>query len=114
MAKLKQQGAKSLILDLRNNTGGYLDQAIKISDEFLAQNKMIVYTEGMNEPRASFIPAKKNLKGDLIILINSYSASASEIVSDAIQDNDRGVIVGRRSFGKGLVQTPISFMIIRS
>ena len=110
LTKLKQQGAKSLILDLRNNTGGYLDQAIKISDEFLAQNKMIVYTEGMNEPRASFYSSKEGEfeKGDLIILINSYSASASEIVSGAIQDNDRGVIVGRRSFGKGLVQTPIS------
>jgi len=110
LANLKSKGMKSLILDLRNNTGGYLDQAIKISDAFLSQNKMIVYTEGVHEPRSNYIAKQKGgfENGKLILLINSYSASASEIVSGAIQDNDRGVIIGRRSFGKGLVQTPIS------
>ncbi len=108
--RLKNKGMNSLILDLRNNTGGYLEQAIFIADEFLDHNKMIVYTEGLHEPKNSYLAKRKGSfeKGELIILINSYSASASEIVSGAIQDNDRGEILGRRSFGKGLVQTPIS------
>ena len=107
---LKDDGMRSLILDLRNNTGGYLEQAIFIADEFLTQHKIIVYTKGSHQPKSSYLATKKGAfeKGELIILINSYSASASEIVSGAIQDNDRGNIVGRRSFGKGLVQTPIS------
>jgi carboxyl-terminal processing protease len=108
--KLNQQGMKRLILDLRNNPGGYLDRATKMADEFLPDHKLIVYTDG-KEPRydqrynAEFTGDFE--KGALIVLINEGSASASEIVSGALQDNDRALIVGRRSFGKGLVQMPI-------
>ena len=105
---LKSQGMKDLVFDLRGNTGGYLGTALSITDEFLSDGKLVVYTEGVNQPRQEL---KSTSKGDfengkLVVLINEGSASASEIVSGAVQDWDRGVIVGRRSFGKGLVQRP--------
>jgi C-terminal peptidase (prc) len=107
---LKSQGMKSLIFDLRGNGGGYLDIAFKICDEFLSDDKLIVYTEGVSSPRQDLdAHIKGNFEnGKLILLIDENSASASEIVSGAIQDWDRGVIVGRRSFGKGLVQRPFN------
>ncbi len=103
---LKAQGMHKLILDLRNNTGGYLQAAIQVSDEFLKDGKLIVYTEGKNRPRNfAYSTSRGNFEEEeLIILIDEGSASASEIVAGAIQDNDRGTIMGRRSFGKGLVQ----------
>jgi len=110
LTDLQDQGMKKLILDLQNNPGGYMDRAIKMADEFLSGNKMIVYTDGKQDRYDSEARAKNNgvfEEGALIILINEGSASASEIVSGAIQDNDRGLIVGRRSFGKGLVQNQI-------
>lgn len=109
IAKLKEQGMTSLILDLQNNGGGYLHAAFQLADEFLNENKMIVYTEGRNFPKKDYKAGRKGNfeKGNLIVLINEGSASASEIVTGAIQDWDRGVVVGRRSFGKGLVQQPI-------
>ncbi|MDY4790447.1 MAG: S41 family peptidase [Bacteroidales bacterium] len=107
---LKKQGMKELIFDLRGNGGGYLDVAFKLSDEFLDDEKLIVYTEGVSSPRYDFKSQSKGEfeKGKLVILIDETSASASEIVSGAVQDWDRGVIVGRRSFGKGLVQRPFN------
>ena len=107
---LLKQGMKKMIFDLRGNSGGVLGAAIAISDHFLPQGKLIVYTEGKSQPkREEFATSQKNLLEDveLIILIDNNSASASEIVAGAIQDNDRGLIYGRRSFGKGLVQEPI-------
>jgi carboxyl-terminal processing protease len=106
--KLKAQGMKSLILDLRSNSGGYLDVAVSLSDQFLPADKLIVFTEGIRSPKEEF---RATFQGDfeigkLVVLIDEGSASASEIVSGAIQDWDRGLIVGRRSFGKGLVQRP--------
>ena len=108
LTKMKSQGMKSLILDLRNNGGGYMGTAIDLADEFLAPGKLIVYTEGRASPREDFKSTfRGNLKnGRLVVMINENSASASEIVSGAVQDWDRGIIVGRRSFGKGLVQRP--------
>jgi carboxyl-terminal processing protease len=108
IGKLKQQGLQSLILDLRNNTGGYMGTSIELSDEFLGPMKVIVYTEGMRSKREDFYSTSRGQfeQGKLVIMINENSASASEIVSGAIQDWDRGIIVGRRSFGKGLVQRP--------
>ncbi len=109
LTDLQQQGMKHLILDLGNNGGGYLNIAIKLADEFLSDEKLIVYTEGINNPRVTHHATPKGNfeKGRLIVMINEGSASASEIVSGAIQDWDRGIIVGRRSFGKGLVQRQI-------
>ena len=106
--KLKSQGMTSMILDLRNNSGGYMGTAIDLSDEFLSANKIIVYTKGVHSPREDYYSSPKGLfeTGRLVVMINENSASASEIVSGAIQDWDRGIIVGRRSFGKGLVQRP--------
>ncbi|MCH3924004.1 MAG: S41 family peptidase [Bacteroidales bacterium] len=103
---LNKQGMKKLVFDLRDNGGGYLDQAIAIADEFLVKNDLIVYTNGRYRGRNDAYAEDGGLfeKGKLIVLINELSASASEIVSGAIQDNDRGVIIGRRTFGKGLVQ----------
>jgi len=112
MVKLKTKGLKRLVLDLRDNSGGYLNVAVKIADEFLTSNKTIVYTKSKNSRydqrfNTSFLNDGLFEKGSLIVLINEGSASASEIVSGALQDNDRALIVGRRSFGKGLVQMPI-------
>lgn len=109
--KLKGLGMKELVLDLRSNTGGYLDAAIKISDEFLKEQELIVYTEGKERPRADYEATAGGLfeQGELAVLIDSWSASASEIVAGAVQDNDRGTIIGRRSFGKGLVQETTYF-----
>lgn len=108
ISELKIKGMKHLILDLRGNSGGYLNTAIQLSDEFLEKNKLIVYTEGAYSPKQPYNSTEKGNfeKGRLIILIDEGSASASEIVSGAIQDWDRGIIMGRRSFGKGLVQKP--------
>ena len=107
--KLKKQGMTKMILDLRSNSGGFLDAAIQICDEFLAKGEMIVYTEGLHVPTDKIYATRYGNfeKGDVIVLIDDFSASASEIVAGAIQDNDRGVVVGRRSFGKGLVQRQI-------
>ena len=107
---LKSQGMNKLILDLRGNPGGYLQAAINISDEFLEDGKLIVYTEGNNrQKRSAFATKTGELEDvDVSILIDENSASASEIVAGALQDNDKGIIIGRRSFGKGLVQEQIS------
>ena len=109
--KLLNQGMKRLIFDLRDNTGGYFDQALMLSNQFLHRGDMIVYMEGKHRPRQDFdADGRGTLKDiELSVLINESSASSSEIFAGAIQDNDRGVIVGRRSFGKGLVQEPINF-----
>lgn len=109
--KLHKEGMKKLIVDLRDNTGGYLDQAFEIANEFLPKGQMIVYTEGRARPRTDYrsTGSGNNINDEVVILINEASASASEILAGAIQDNDRGTIVGRRSFGKGLVQEPHSF-----
>ncbi|MBS1486166.1 MAG: S41 family peptidase [Bacteroidetes bacterium] len=107
--RLKQEGMKKLILDLQGNPGGYLDQAAEIADEFLAKGNKIVFTKGQESRYNDNIVATEKgdfEKGDLIVLVNEGSASASEIVSGALQDNDRALVVGRRSFGKGLVQRP--------
>jgi len=108
MVKLNEQGLKSLILDLRNNGGGYMNTAIELADQFLEAKKLIVYTQGRTSPREDYYSTGNGIlkNGKLVIMINENSASASEIVSGAIQDLDRGIIVGRRSFGKGLVQRP--------
>lgn len=105
---LHKEGMKKLILDLRDNGGGMLDGAIKIADQFLDDRQLIVYTEGRSRPKAESFstPGGECLHDSLVILINESSASASEIVAGAIQDNDRGWIIGRRSYGKGLVQEP--------
>lgn len=106
---LRRKGMSKLILDLRYNGGGYMHAAISVADEFLKAGKLIVYTEGTHQPKKeTFASEYGNFENnDLIVLINSSSASASEIVSGALQDNDRATIVGRRSFGKGLVQQPM-------
>ena len=111
LAKLSQNGFSNLIVDLRDNTGGYLESAVKIVNEFLPANKLIVYTQGRKSPRQDYRSDGKGSYQDipLIILINESSASASEIFAGAIQDNDRGTIIGRRSFGKGLVQQQMGF-----
>ena len=110
LAELKEQGMENLILDLQGNGGGYLRTAIEIADEFLSDDQLIVFTEGRSFPRNdTYASARGGFeKGKLAVLIDEGSASASEIVSGAIQDWDRGVIIGRRSFGKGLVQKPVS------
>lgn len=109
LLSLKEQGMKSLIFDLQGNGGGLLDAAHKLADEFLSGNKLIVYSEGRAQPRYDLNAGKKGLfeSGQLIVLTDEYSASASEILAGAIQDWDRGLIVGRRTFGKGLVQRPM-------
>jgi carboxyl-terminal processing protease len=109
--KLKEKGLKNLIIDLRGNGGGYLNTATSIADEFLDNGKEILYTEGKARPRKDYKATSKGdfEKGQLIILIDDGSASASEILSGALQDNDRATIVGRRSFGKGLVQEQSEF-----
>jgi C-terminal peptidase (prc) len=107
--KLKGDGMEKLVFDLRGNSGGYLGAAVDVADEFLPKNSLIVYTEGKNRPRSYLTAQRKGLLEDIpvVVLIDGESASASEIVAGALQDNDRGTIVGRRSFGKGLVQEQI-------
>lgn len=111
LMQLREQGAKKVILDLRGNGGGYLDQAIFIANEFLPVGNKIVYTEGHAAPRTDQDADGRGRFQDieLAVVIDENSASASEIVAGAIQDNDRGIIVGRRSFGKGLVQEQIAY-----
>ena len=111
IVKLKGEGMQSLILDLEENGGGYMQAAVNIASEFLQQNDMIVYTDGRSVPHQEMrsTGGGQFLDGKLIVLVNDYSASAAEIVAGAIQDQDRGLVVGRRSFGKGLVQRPIPF-----
>lgn len=109
--KLRQQGMQELVIDLRGNGGGYLNTAVSIADEFLPAGKEIVYTIGKARPRVDYKASEKGSfeDGKLIILIDDGSASASEILAGAMQDNDRATIVGRRSFGKGLVQEQSEF-----
>jgi carboxyl-terminal processing protease len=111
MNDLRSGGMKKLILDLRENGGGYMDAAVYIADQFLGNEELIVYTQGKARNREEFRSAKGGLATDieLVILIDENSASASEILAGAIQDNDRGTIIGRRSFGKGLVQEQKTF-----
>ncbi len=111
LAKLSQEGFENLAIDLRGNTGGYLESAVQIANEFLPKGNLIVYTQGRRSPRQEY---RSDGRGSyqhipLVILIDEGSASASEILAGAIQDNDRGTIIGRRSFGKGLVQKPMAF-----
>lgn len=108
MSDLKQEGIQNLVLDLRNNGGGYLKSAIELADQFLTDDQLIVYTDGTNDPKRDYKATAKGSfeDGKVVVLVNEGSASASEIVSGAVQDWDRGVIIGRRSFGKGLVQKP--------
>jgi len=109
MNKLTKAGMESLILDLQENGGGYLQTAVKIAEEFLQAGDLIVYTNGRRTQRTEYKAKGGGLftKGKVIVLVDSYTASAAEIVSGAIQDHDRGIVVGRRTFGKGLVQRPI-------
>lgn len=106
MNQLHKQGCNRLILDLRENGGGFLDAATSIADEFLKNKKLIVYTQGKSSPRTNIYATSRGIceNDKLVILLDEWSASASEILAGAIQDNDRGIIIGRRSFGKGLVQ----------
>ncbi len=106
LKSLKEENVKNLILDLTGNGGGYLDVAISLADQFLETNKLVLYTQGVNSPKQEYYSTRDGSfeKGHLVILIDEGSASASEIVTGAIQDWDRGIIVGRRSYGKGLVQ----------
>ncbi len=109
LKRLQQQGMRDLILDLQGNGGGYLNAAIDLANEFLEQKDLIVYTQGRAERQNNFHAkgSGRFKQGRLVVLVDEYSASASEIVTGAIQDHDRGVVVGRRTFGKGLVQRPI-------
>jgi len=111
LEELKSQGMKKLILDLRGNSGGVMDAATMIADEFLPEGELIVFTMGKSKPRQDIRATADGEfeTGELVILIDEWSASASEILAGAVQDNDRGTIIGRRSFGKGLVQEPVMF-----
>ncbi|AOW09075.1 S41 family peptidase [Flavobacterium gilvum] len=111
LISLKKQGIKSLVVDLRDNGGGYMEEAIAIADEFLKDKELIVFTKSTKEPtEKTYATAEGDFEtGSLFVLINENSASASEILAGAIQDNDRGTVVGRRSFGKGLVQREMDF-----
>ncbi len=111
LAKLSQKGFSNLIVDLRDNTGGYLQQAVNMINEFLPKDRLIVYTEGLHSKRQEFRSDGRGTYSDipLVVLINEASASAAEIFAGAIQDNDRGTVIGRRSFGKGLVQEQLGF-----
>lgn len=111
LAKLSQEGFSNLVIDLRDNTGGYMNSAVQMANEFLPKNKLIVYMQGRKSPRQDF---RSDGHGSyqqipLVVLINEGSASASEIFAGAMQDNDRATIIGRRSFGKGLVQQQLAF-----
>ena len=107
---LKALGMKNLIIDLEGNGGGYLNAAVDIASELIDENKLVVYTEGRSNPRYDYMSKGKGrfLKGNLVVIVDETSASAAEILSGAIQDWDRGLVVGRRSFGKGLVQRPFN------
>lgn len=107
LENLKKQGLQKLVFDLRGNGGGFMEEAIEMADEFLDKDKLIVYTEGVNNPKREYRCKRPGLfeEGKLIVLVDELSASASEVVSGALQDWDRAVIIGRRTFGKGLVQT---------
>ncbi len=109
--ELKSQGMKKIIVDLRSNGGGIMDAAINIADQFLEDDRLVVYTEGRSRPRKNEYSTSKGIlkEDDVAIIIDEFSASASEILAGALQDNDRGIIIGRRSFGKGLVQEQMSF-----
>lgn len=111
MARLTADGAESLVIDLRGNLGGYLNAAVQVANEFLPGKRLIVYTEGRRFPREDYTSNGRGSyqKMPLVVLVDETSASASEIFAGAMQDNDRATIVGRRSFGKGLVQVPIEF-----
>ena len=106
---LRDQGMQHLILDLQENGGGYLKAAVDIANEFLQRNDLIVYTEGRKVPRTEYKADGGGVfrEGKIVVLVDSYTASAAEIVTGAIQDQDRGIVVGRRTFGKGLVQRPL-------
>ena len=111
LAELSREGFTNLVIDLRDNSGGYLEKAVQMVNEFLPKDRLIVYTQGRKSPRTNY---KSDGRGSyqripLVVLINENSASAAEIFAGAIQDNDRGTIIGRRSFGKGLVQKPMAF-----
>jgi len=111
VTRLKKQGMQDLVLDLQDNGGGYLMAAVGVANEFLKRNDLVVYTQGRASKRDEF-RANGNgrlLDGKVVVLVNEFSASAAEIVTGAIQDQDRGSVVGRRTFGKGLVQRPIPF-----
>ncbi len=111
LQKLQKRGLKNLVLDLRDNGGGYLSAATGLADEFLKDKELIVYTEGLHEPRTDYFASAKGSfeQGKLVLLIDENTASASEIVAGAVQDLERGTIIGRRSFGKGLVQEQFDF-----
>ncbi len=111
LAELRNEGSRNLIIDLRGNGGGYMEAAINIANEFLPKKRMIVYTEGRRSERAEYVSdGRGDYQGTpLVVLVDETSASSSEIFAAAIQDNDRGTIMGRRTFGKGLVQEPIQF-----
>ena len=111
LLKLKKQGMKNLVLDLRDNGGGYLNSATALADEFIRNQELIVYTQGLHEPRTDYFASSKGdfEDGKLVVLINENTASASEIIAGAVQDLERGTIIGRRSFGKGLVQEQFDF-----
>lgn len=112
IAKLNSQGMERIVIDLRGNPGGYLGAVVKMVNEFLVQDESILYTEGNAQPRKTYTASEKgsSLDKEVVVLIDDFSASASEIFAGAIQDNDRGWVVGRRSFGKGLVQEQIPLM----
>ena len=109
LQRLKKQGMEKLIFDLRGNGGGFLHEAVQVADEFLSEGKLIVYTEGRNRPRQEAFATRQGIfeNRPVVVLIDQWSASASEIIAGSLQDNDLGTIVGRRSFGKGLVQEQI-------
>ena len=111
VAKLNNKGANKLIVDLRGNSGGYLDAAIKLADEFLEEGKLILFSEGNSRPKKEYFATSNGncINTETLILIDSWSASASEVLAGALQDNDRATIVGRRSYGKGLIQEPFFF-----
>ena len=111
LAKLNQANCEGVVIDLRGNTGGYMGAAIQMVNEFLPKNRLIVYTQGRKSPRENYTSngTGSSQKMPIVVLMDEGSASASEIFAGAIQDNDRGTIIGRRSFGKGLVQQPIDF-----